>query len=338
MNSPVYKLGAVMGAAYGDAIGKSTEFMTKWQVNRYYGNGDIVLGNVHRDEHRDTWDPYDWTDDTDQSVLVFQSVGESLKNKDDAGIIFSKKLLDWYHHGFPELGDNAGCGVGISVRWVLVFPNFENNPTDASYKVWKSTDGFMCEDGAIMRTWAIGCFDLPRDVLIDKAISICKITHYDPRCVASCIFITLCVNMFIYHSKDIKSVFDSAASEAEKFVMTAEYLNDSTLEYSRDQYLNKFKKYLKRGDVDRLDDVPLDKGRSRSSTKNPLACAVYAMRNMHLGYNNIIQHIIKQGGDADTNAIVAGAIVGAYYGIDVIPEDHNKMINAGWLKKIFNIQ
>ena len=326
-----YIIGCVVGAAYADALGKSTEFMSKWQIEKNYGD-TVFLGKCIEDDHRSAWDLYDWTDDTDQSILVFQSVRE---NFDNPGELFAEKLYNWFHKGFPELGDTAGCGIGTPVRWVLTHPNFTTAPFRTSYDVWKSTDGVACEDGAIMRTWSIGCFNISTESLIDKTIRICQVTHYDPRCVAACIYITLCVNGFLYHSKDVTNVTEYARNEAIKFIETAEYIDDPTLTYSRQTYRAKFEKYLKRGDCDSLDNVTLNKPHSRSSVKNPLACAVYAMKHMNRGYENVINHIVMQGGDADTNACVAGAVMGSYLGIDVIPADYTKLKNLSWLLQIF---
>lgn len=321
-------LGCVIGGAYADAIGKSTEFMTKYQINKIYNGLAIKLGVVFDDEHRNTWDPYDWTDDTDQSILVFRSIKENARNPD---LLFAEKLYDWYLNGFPELGDVSGCGIGMPMRWVITYEKFVESPFNASYNVWKNTDGVLCEDGAIMRSWIIGTFNFDKNTLIHLATKICQITHYDPRCVASCIFVTLCVNKFIYHSKNINDVIDEATKEGINFIKSADYITDD-LEYTRDQYVQKFIKYINRGNCESLENIPLNRSHSRSSTKNPLACAVYAMKNMALGYDKIIQHIIYQGGDADTNACVAGAIIGAYGGIKTIPEDFINLKNIDWLK------
>jgi ADP-ribosylglycohydrolase len=325
--------GCVIGAAYADALGKATEFMELFQIKKRYGSDPkFVLGKIHMDEHRNAWDPFDWTDDTDQSVLIFQSIKESPEN---AHMLFAQKLYHWMFNGFPELGDTTGCGIGVPVRWVVTYPNFVSNPFEASHMVWKSTDGVLCEDGAIMRSWIIGCFDFDTDTLIRLSTSLCQVTHYDPRCVASCIFITLCVNRFLYHSKNISEVISEARLAGEKFIMNADYLDDSTLDYSRQKYVDKFNKYLMRGDCDSLDNINLRKPWSRSSTKNPLACAVFSMRNIERGYDNIIQHIVSQGGDADTNACVAGAVMGAYLGITSIPEDYKNLKFVEWLRNFF---
>lgn len=321
--------GCVIGAAYADAIGKATEFMELFQIKKYYNNEKFVLGKVHKDEHRNAWDPYDWTDDTDQAILIFRSIVEQPEN---SHVLFAQKLHYWMFNGFPQLGDFSGCGIGTPVRWVLNHPDFVSDPFRASYDVWKSTDGVLCEDGAIMRSWIIGCFNFKTERLIELATLMCQVTHYDPRCVASCIFVTLCVNRFLYHSKNIHNVMIEAQSAGEAFIMNADYLNDNSLDYTRDNYLMKFRKYISRGDCKTLENINLRKANSRSSTKNPLACCVFAMRNIELGYDSIIQHIVSQGGDSDTNACVAGAILGSYLGVNSIPTDYTKLKHIDWLK------
>ena len=45
-----------------------------------------------------------------------------------------------------------------------------------------------------------------------------------------------------------------------------------------------------------------------------MACGLYAFRNRNRPYKEVILDIILKGGDADTNASVAGSILGAYQG------------------------
>lgn len=54
--------------------------------------------------------------------------------------------------------------------------------------------------------------------------------------------------------------------------------------------------------------------------RHSLAMAGWALDNAHLGYEAVITAIIQSGGDTDTNACIAGGLVGAALGFDAIPE------------------
>lgn len=67
--------GLVFGAALGDAVGLATEFLTAPESQFYYGGPNTSSEvfkpeNFIRDRHRRAFVPFDWTDDTDQMVLI----------------------------------------------------------------------------------------------------------------------------------------------------------------------------------------------------------------------------------------------------------------------------
>ena len=49
------------------------------------------------------WDRGDWTDDTDQMILILQMIVEGEGKVDRCA--FAAKMRHWMHNGFKELGD-----------------------------------------------------------------------------------------------------------------------------------------------------------------------------------------------------------------------------------------
>jgi ADP-ribosylglycohydrolase len=323
-------LGCVFGGAYSDALGKATEFMSKEKAKNVYGNR-VTFESIVQDFHRDAWDKYDWTDDTDQTVLVMRTVAST--THDSSHLDFAKRLNHWVFNGFPELGDKSGCGIGAPVGWVINFKEFRSDPYFASHEVWKSSDGYMYEDGAIMRTAPIGCFKIDKMMAVLYTISICKVTHFDPRCVGACVFIVSCVYEFVNNNrKDVDNIIAESQDLAISEMTKLDYVSD--VSYTISDYVRKIKNYINKGMSNSLDNIDFDKGSSRSNTKNPLICAVYAMKNMsRKSFDEIIQYIIMQGGDADTNACVAGSVMGAYLGYSQLPRDVNSLKHHDWLMK-----
>ena len=66
--------GVLFGQAYADALGLCTEFMSVEQVRKRYPKTNIDISDKVLDDHRDTWKPYDWTDDTDHMILLARSI------------------------------------------------------------------------------------------------------------------------------------------------------------------------------------------------------------------------------------------------------------------------
>lgn len=66
-------LGTIFGQAVGDALGLSTEFMSKQEVDRFYPNGIEDYSQIVQDDHRRRWQRGDWTDDTDMMLCILES-------------------------------------------------------------------------------------------------------------------------------------------------------------------------------------------------------------------------------------------------------------------------
>ncbi len=109
-------LGCAYGQALADAYGLSTEFQTRAQVESTYPDPIqlIPFPDYIQTPHARRWKRGDWTDDTDQWVMVMETLIEP--NSD--AITFARKLSLWVRQGFPELNDFGGLGLGINVAHV----------------------------------------------------------------------------------------------------------------------------------------------------------------------------------------------------------------------------
>ena len=109
-------LGCAYGQALGDAYGLSTEFETSERIAENYPKKSklIPFPDYKLTGHSCRWVQGDWTDDTDQWILILETILES--NADEK--VFARKLKDWIHHGFPVLGDQGGMGLGANVSQV----------------------------------------------------------------------------------------------------------------------------------------------------------------------------------------------------------------------------
>ena len=140
--------GAIFGAALGDAAGLAAEFLSGAEVSDFYGPGwDFRPGaEVFPDEHRMMWCPGDWTDDTDQQLLLLQSLLQSAGQADPCD--FAARLVAWQKSGFPELGDQSAAGLGQTTKAVLNDPGFVSSP----HKVAAAHSSKIPSNGGVMRT------------------------------------------------------------------------------------------------------------------------------------------------------------------------------------------
>ena len=127
--------GCILGGAIGDAIGLFTEFLPKIECIRLYGPSprfSLVrpppagYAVMHMDRHRAVFDPSGWTDDTDQSLLIFMSWLRSGGTRIDE-IDFAKRLKFWVCNGFTPL-DRMPLGLGRTVGGVVREGRYEADP------------------------------------------------------------------------------------------------------------------------------------------------------------------------------------------------------------------
>ncbi|KAF9903791.1 hypothetical protein EC991_003349 [Linnemannia zychae] len=194
--------GCLFGNAIGDAYGLATEFMITRVAKELYGNGPIAFGTdpgypVWEDHHRLIQDRNDFTDDTDQMLVMLQSLQQTRD-----GILhpvnFAQRLTEWEHYGIVEIGADPGRGLGFTVGSVLSHKDFSYNPHRAAFEVWDAAGRDLAPNGAVMRTAVAGVerfWDEPR--VVENAMAAAKITHADPRSVVSALISSVLISRFL---------------------------------------------------------------------------------------------------------------------------------------------
>ncbi|KAF9113313.1 hypothetical protein BGX27_001849 [Mortierella sp. AM989] len=194
--------GCLIGSAVGDAYGLATEFMSTQDATKHYGNGPIAFGHepgypVWEDSHRLESDRNDFTDDTDQMLVILQSLNQTGDGKLHP-INLAKRLLEWRDYGIPEIGTDPGRGLGYTVGSVLNHPKFQLNPHGAAFDVWDSAGRDLAPNGAVMRTAVIGIesfWDESR--VVENSMAAAKVTHSDPRSVVSALISSVLISRLL---------------------------------------------------------------------------------------------------------------------------------------------
>lgn len=301
--------GVIYGNCIGDAIGLATEFMTKKSAGEFYKR-PLNYQDFARDSHRARWVDGDWTDDSDQMLLILDSIRKhrGTPKADD----FAKRLLYWVYHGFPELGDLGGFGLGATTSRVIHDPRFLTEPHVPAKKIWKQSGKTVAPNGGVMRTSILGIpnfHDLAR--VRENTEQICLTTHADPRCLASCVAVTTAIALLLqgrtYDPKkpeSIKEVTKKALAEAKK------YVNNRLGKKELKKYTTK---------VSSLADLELDEKNSIGYTYKALGAGFYCLEHYN-DFEAAITDITFEAGDADTNGAVVGGLMGAKLGFKALPE------------------
>lgn len=289
--------GVFFGQAIGDALGLGTEFLTRNQVLNIYPHGLSAYHQIIQDEHRSRWTAGDWTDDTAQFLCIVDAIVEHGEINEH---LFAKQLYKWFK--------DAPMGIGQTVLKVVSVPQYTLYPHKAAELVWKLSKYRNAANGAIMRTSMLGLWEFS-DIkkVTENTVNICKATHFDPRCVGSCVIITSIIATLMQNG--ILLTENELVEIAEKY----------------DNRISEFIRLAKRGSVEQLE---LDGVSSMGYTLKTLSAGLWAYFNAENFEDGLIK-IVNQGGDADTNAAVACSLLGAKFGIEDIPE---KYIN-GLLRK-----
>lgn len=348
--------GTIYGQAIGDAIGLRAEFFGKEQAMELCKNGLYGYEEWERDRHRSMWDQGDWSDDTDQMLLIL--IGY-LENRTVDASDFAKRLKEWMDLGIPEISKRPS-GSGYTVSSTTKKDIFERYPHLAAVWTWLALGCGVAANGGVMRTSILGIIqynDLSK--VLRNTIEICKVTHSDPRCVASCVAVTTAITMMLrgYSLDNIKPVatelscitLSSSLEYLEKDIQNLKSVQfqahpqDLKLQKILDFLHKKFtslkesiqsqtspSELLQHMNLSTLEDTKFD-GETYGYTYLSLAAGYHSLYHFQ-DFREGILNVIRQGGDTDTNAAVAGALLGCKLGFNQLPVDLIQGLNRKeWL-------
>lgn len=278
--------GCLYGQAIGDALGLGTEGMTDEDMAWKYPNGIHHYSEIFQDRHRKRWKIGDWTDDTDMMLCIANAVIE------DKGM-----NLTTIARNFKEWEEGDPMGIGNNTWKVLQSSDYLSKPLEVSKLVWEMSRRTSAANGGLMRTSVVGLF--PKAVEVCAA-NICRLTHYDPRCVGSCVIVSELIHSLVYGGPTLTyyQMLDLARKYDDRIV---DYI-DLSLD----------------GDIWALE---LDDMDAAGYTLKTMAAALWTYWHAR-SFEEGLLTIVNAGGDADTNAAVACAILGAKYGFGSIPSEY----------------
>ena len=184
--------------------------------------------------------------------------------------------------------------IGGNTFKVLAFRDYVDYPQKVAEVIWKLSNKISAANGAVMRTSIVGLWNNNTE---NNAAEICKLTHYDPRCVGSCVIISLLINNLVYKDQMLS---------LKQLIEIGERYDDRIREY-----------LVKASQYDCLDDLVLDDS-SMGYTLKTLSAAIWCLFHCN-SFEEGLLAVVNAGGDADTNAAVACSLLGGKYGYSAIP-------------------
>ena len=293
--------GTMLGLAAGNLLGLPVEGWWYDDIESAFPGGlrDINPAEKFRD----------MDDDLAQAVDLAESLLDG-GDEDELVEEFTRRLVKWRH-------DNGrGCGYTTSeVVWRL--ERGDGVPHAAS-EVYEMRGG-IAPNGGLMRCAPVALARLRQpDHLISDTAATCVVTHYAPSCQWSCVILNSAIALLAQGTRpDLPALYraaiadgapDLAAIAREDGIPTAAFDAIAGGEQMPDG-----------ADWLRVDHVLI------GHTLLALQVGLWAVETP-LGFEDALVAAAGGGGDADTNAAVAGAVLGARYGASAIP--------ARWLECI----
>lgn len=282
--------GCLFGQAVGDALGLGTEFLNKQHVSKFYPSGLSRYEDIIQDMHRKKWIKGSWTDDTDMMLCILDAF--------DGREFDIRKVAQ----NFKDWADGAPKDIGSHTQKVLFMSDYVDSAFNCSRLWWEVSRRQSAANGAVMRTSVIGC---KVDNVETQAEEIAKLTHYDPRCVGSSVIISEIIHNLVWNNRELS--YDEIIELGNKY-------DDRIAEWIHIAF---------NGDISYLN---LDDDYGMEYTLRTLGGGLWAYFHSKDFISGLLT-VVNEGGDADTNGAVAGAVLGAKFGFAAIPEYYVQNLN-----------
>lgn len=227
-----------------------------------------------------------WTDDTDMMLCIAESI---IKYKDIVPDAVARNFKEWYN--------SSPIDIGATTAIILSLFEYDESPYEIAQMMWERTGRNNAANGGVMRTSIVGLWN---ETVAENAERICRLTHADPRCIGSCVIISELINSLVWQDMELSYV---------------------ELLQIGDKYDSRIKPYLERARNGLLEDFELDDEQTMGYTLKTMGCAIWCLYHV-TSFKDGLLKVVNAGGDADTNAAVTCAVLGAKYGKNGIPEHY----------------
>ena len=284
--------GCLLGQVAGDALGAQVEFEGASSIHKMHPEG---LRSI------DSGGPWNTmagqpTDDSELALLLARSiVGE--------GSYKPEKVAEAYCHWFH---DSHPFDVGDTIRMAL--SRISPDQVRAGYAaeiISANASQESQSNGSLMRISPLGIYgyQMPVEQLWQLACEESQLTHPHPVCRQACALFTTAIARAVRTGCSAGQIYEEAVKLAEK--QSVDPLLQRALERAADQ-------------------------RPDYSTQPGWVLVAFQNAFYELLHSKSLEEAlvatVMQGGDTDTNAAIAGSLLGAVHGRNAIPDRWKKMV------------
>jgi len=291
--------GVMLGMAAGDALGAGYEFRTPPAP----GTAGMIGGGLGG------FEPGEWTDDTQMAVCVLEGLRRS-------------RWLPWRRHidparvagGFIRWYQSRPADIGNQTRAVLRRAEHPADVSEQAARYFKAQPDNSAGNGSLMRTAPVALAYLGDDQAIAAAArEISSLTHADPLAGDACVLWCIAIDRAV-RENHTEGIHDGLA-------------------HIPDQRRKSWERYIRQASQRAPGDFGHGNGYVVTALQAAYSAVCYAERVMEGSAGPALelglQVAVAIGGDTDTVAAIAGALLGARYGASAVPDDWRKLIH-GW--------
>lgn len=295
--------------AVGDALGTTFEFkridqppyptLATGPAEDVVGKGPFGL------------DPGQITDDTQLAVCLARNLASHGKLEVDD---LARRYIAWMEHAFDIGGQTRGSITRLADGIA---------PAEAGLATWRAGKRMAAGNGSLMRTAPIGVAYANRPGLVEAAIDDSLLTHADPRCVLACAAFDSAIAAAVSADAPLTGA-ELVAAAREGLAQGAKVLAARWRDSTEVSYVETAAADLESDLAAALADDPevYRPGLHLFETQGfvRVAFRVAFWHGVHTrSWRDALIDVASRGGDADTNAAIAGALLGARDGEEAIP-------------------
>jgi ADP-ribosylglycohydrolase len=287
-------LGAVLGAAIGDAMGHPTEFMDMARIHENFGSAGVTGFELYWERDGQRFAPY--TDDTQMAEIVLGRVVDAVEAGEDLDAAMTRLahgFIEWEHqpqggHRAPGSACRAGCRA-----------------LEAGFPWDEAGNAKAGGCGSVMRAYPLGLvFADDADKAEAWAVAQSRLTHGDPIALAAFAAMAAGVRQ-LYHDASPADAVTAMIEAAGRYSQATAAM----MTQARDEALD-----------GTGPEITLDRLRAWAAHE-AIAAAVYVLLRHPDDPRAAILEAANTPGDSDSIATLAGALLGARLGITALPKD-----------------
>ena len=208
--------------------------------------------------------------------------------------------LDDVAQGYLKWFQGKPKDIGNLTRMALENLRAGDPPTQSGALAWEDSGRKAAGNGSVMCCAPIGLLHARSlEGLAEDAAAASRITHYDPRCVGGCIAVATAVALLVRGDQDGEEAVARAA-------LAGGAVSDDV------------RRVIERGVSRKPDQLTVD-GQDQGFVLHALELGFSALASAATLEEGLIA-VVARGGDTDTNACVAGALLGAKFGKSQVPD------------------